>query len=274
MEEYLFNIANLSITICKFEYNGHSPTHEYDGGSGGVYIGIDSKGQTIHNGHYTIDNCTFYKNSANTNLTQWFPSGSHGGGMQIHLANCSYNTINISDCHFHNNTARFGGGLHIKCQSLCNNTSIIVEHTYFHNNSASIRGGGVNVEFVNYGTYYPMQNNITFYSCHFEENYGIFGGGVAVFTATSYYAKQYKNIIRFKHCKFNNNSANGGAAIDINSDETEGKRPFSITKTHIVGCSFTKNIAGNITILQNGITQSGAFTSRVYAWFIGNNTFI
>ena len=265
--------GRVSIKHCKFEYNGHSPTHEYDGGSGGVYIGINYKDQTIHNGHYTINNCTFYNNSANTNLTQWIQSGNHGGGMHISLANGSYNTINISDCHFHNNTAKFGGGLYIKCQSLCSNTSIIVEHTYFHNNSASIGGGGVNVGFVNYRTYYPMYNSMTFYSCHFGKNYGIFGGGVGVFTATSYYKKQYENIIRFKHCKFNNNSANGGAAVDINSDETEGKGPFSITKMHFVDCSFTKNTAGNITILQNGITQSGAFTSRIHAWFIGNNTF-
>ena len=266
--------GKVSIQHCKFKHNGHLPTHEYDGGSGGVYMGIYSKGQTIHNGHYTIDNCTFYNNSANTNPTQWIQSGSHGGGMHISLANGSFNnTINILHCHFNNNIARFGGGLYIKCQSLCSNTSIIVDHTYFHNNSASIGGGGVDVGYASQKTYYPMHNSMTFYSCHFEENHGIFGGGVGVFTATSNSAKQYENIIRFENCKFNKNSANGGAAVDINSYETEGKGSFSITKMHFVDCSFTKNTAGNITILQNGITQSGAFTSRIYAWFIGNNTF-
>ena len=267
--------GRVSIKHCKFEYNGHSATHEYDGGSGGVYMGIYSKGQTIHNGHYTIDNCTFYKNSANTKLTQLFQSGSHGGGMHIILANNSHNIINISDCHFNNNTAGFGGGLYIKCQSLCNNTSIQVDHTYFHNNSASIGGGGVDVGYASQKTYYPMYNNMTFYSCHFEENYGIFGGGVAVFTATSYYAKQFEDIIRFENCKFNKNSANGGAAVDINNNRINQSGSFFILKTHFYNCSFTKNIiADSNTNSSYKITQNGAFfTNRVYAWFTGNNTF-
>ena len=269
--------GRVSIKHCKFEYNGHSPTHEYDdGGSGGVYIGISSKDQTIHNGHYTINNCKFYNNSANTNLTQWFQSGNHGGGMHIILANGSFhNIIIISHCHFNNNTAGFGGGLYIKCQSLCSNTSIKVDHTYFHNNSALIGGGGVDVGFAKHKSLYPMYNDITFYSCHFDENHGIFGGGVGVFTATSYYEKQYENIIRFENCTFNKNSANGGAAVDINNDQIKKGGSFFIVKTHFYNCSFTKNtIAGSTTSSRSKITQSGAFfTYRVYAWFIGNNTF-
>ena len=268
--------GRVSIQHCKFKHNGHSPTHEYGGGSGGVYIGIDSKEQTIHNGHYTVNNCTFYNNSANKNLTQWIQSGNHGGGMHIILANSSFNnTINILHCHFNDNTAGFGGGLYIKCQSLCNNTSIQVDHTYFHNNSASIGGGGVDVGYASQKTYYPMHNSMTFYSCHFDENYGIFGGGVGVFTATSNSAKQYENIIRFENCKFNNNSANGGAAVDINNNRVSQNGSFFITKTYFSNCSFTKNIiAASTTSSRSKITQSGAFfTSRVYAWFTGNNTF-
>ena len=267
--------GRVSIQHCKFKHNGHLPTHAYDGGSGGVYIGINSKEQTIQNGHYTIHNCKFYNNSANKNLPQWIQTGNHGGGMHIILANNSYNTINILDCDFNNNTAGFGGGLYIKCQSVCNNTSIKVDNTSFYNNSASIGGGGIDVGYASRKTYYPMHNNMTFYSCHFDENHGIFGGGVGVFTDTSYYAKQYENIIRFENCTFNKNSANGGAAVDINNNRINQSGYFFITKTYFSNCSFTKNIiAGSTTSSRNKITQSGAFfTSRVYAWFTGQNTF-
>ena len=183
--------------------------------------------------------------------------------------------ITILDCHFNNNTAGFGGGLYIECQSLCKENSIIVNHTYFHNNSASNVGGGVDVIFTKNKSFYPMYNNIVFYSCHFDENYGIFGGGVAVFTATSYYAKQCENIIRFAYCKFNKNKANGGTAVDINNGQRNENGSFFIVKTHFYNCFFTKNIiVGSITSSRSKITQSGAFfTYRVYAWFIGNNTF-
>ena len=227
-----------------------------------------------NNGHYTVNNCTFHENSANTNLTPWIQFGNHGGGMHISLTNNSHNTINILHCHFNDNTAGFGGGLYIKFQSLCNKTSIKVNHTYFHNNSASIGGGGVDVGFAKHKSLYPMYNNMTFYSCHFEENYGIFGGGVAVFTATSNSAKQYKNIIRFEYCKFNKNSANGGAAVDINNYQINETGSFFIVKTHFYNCSFTKNIVGSTTSSRSKITQSGAFfTSRVNAWFTGQSTF-
>ena len=85
--------GRVSVQHCKFKHNGHLPppyVSKYDGGSGGVYIGIHSKEQIIHNDSYTIDNCTFYENSANTNLTQWFQSGNRGGGMHIILANSSF----------------------------------------------------------------------------------------------------------------------------------------------------------------------------------------
>ena len=270
--------GRVSIKHCKFKHNGHlSPPYvsKYDGGSGGVYIGIYSKWQSIQNGHYTINNCTFYNNSANSNITKWIQSGNHGGGMQINLANGSFNTIIMSDCHFNNNTAGFGGGLYIKCRSLCKENIIRVEHTYFHNNSASIGGGGVDVGFSKHKSLYPMYNKITFYSCHFEENYGIFGGGVAVFTATitSYNSHMFENIIRFEHCEFNKNSANGGAAVDISNVQRKKCSLISITKTFFFDCSFTKNIAFSNTKSSNKITQSAFFTGCVYPCFIGNNTF-
>ena len=272
----IFNTnGSVSIQHCKFEQNGHFFVlgfSKYDGGSGGVYIGIDSKEQTIHNGCYTISNCTFYNNSANTNLTQWFQFSNHGGGIHIFLTNGSINnTVEVSDCFFYKNIATFGGGLYIHCRSVCKGNSITVNHTCFHNNSALIGGGGVDLGFSDYKTCYPMYNSIIFYWCNFEENYGIFGGGVAVFTATSYNLHIFENNVRFEKCEFISNIANVGAAVDINNEQRKEEGPFFITKTYFVDCSFTKNIAGVNTTSR--IAQSGAFTSSVYAWFIGNNTF-
>ncbi len=289
------NNSNILLKNCTFKENNSlfNKTDKrgsggYRGGSGGLFIGINSV--NIRGSYYKIMNCTFLRNKANplqyhSTRKYWVHKSSHGGGMIIMLYSGSIgNIIIVNNCSYEENEAHFGAGLYIKCHSDCKNNLITFSHGTFVNNIATTGGGGMDIGYTipqhkilhKHLTKHdiPTNNSIHFNNCVIRNNKGIFGGGVAIYTGTVLVFPKEKNTISFESCLFSNNRANGGAAVDINvANENDGF--FFITVSYFKNCNFSHNTAGTSS---NGtyskITQSGAFfTSKVFAYFSGDIRF-
>ena len=86
--------------------------------------------------------------------------------------------INITNCNFVSNRAKWGGGLCIYVQKQTYNITISVSNSTFANNSADWGGGGLQVRFEQ--LHKKSQNYIYFEGVKFERNSAIFGGGTSV----------------------------------------------------------------------------------------------
>ena len=273
--------GNVSVQDCTFKNNWYDLKCFSTTGSGGLLIAV--KSCSTCTARYEINNCIFHNNSANIkNKNLWKDHATHGGGMAVFLLNGANSIFMvIQDCDFTTNKAQLGAGLYLICYSGCNYNEIYVLRSNFQNNTAITGGGGMDVGFsmnISHPKSIPMNNSILFHSCNVTKNVGQFGGGVAIFSSSAYkflQTKHTKNIIKFQSCKFSENTANGGAAVDINrATSRSNQKNLFISLNFFINCSFIKNTAGKNSITGVNITQTGAFfTSRVYAYFEGKTIF-
>ena len=216
-----------------------SEKESYPGG-GGVYIeftycslGLVGQCENIvqrNNGSkYHFQDCTFKNNIATSlNIT---PVSHHdpvvatnspyalgkGGGLNIVFrGDATDNNIHIHSCRFLNNTAVWGGGLHIGFENGVWNSTVFVNDSIFEGNVCPEKaGGGADVGYFflkeSNLTTKPSDNAIHFTRCAFRDNEARNGGGVSVYS--NKHRKNFKNTITFTNCTWKRNKARFGSAV-------------------------------------------------------------
>ena len=255
---------------------------EYTYGGGGLVI-VFIPYQKQQKTQYTINNCTFENNSGNIQIqNQSFlrPYDSEkGGGMKlIALHNSREVNITIFNCVFMNNTASYGGGLYIRVRDNTSNCNVIVSNSKFIGNNGELySGGGADVGFNKNEQYwhhkneFPHKNTIRFENVLFEQNKGLIGGGASVYTSSveEGITSEKKNFVVFENCNFIKNSGNGGAAVDIRSNDALQRGAIFITGANFTNVNFSSNFPNDIEL-----TECAVFlTSEVTVTFSGDIMF-
>ena len=253
---------------------------EYTYGGGGLVI-IFIPYQKRQKTQYTIKNCTFESNSANTMIKHW--DSQKGGGLFLKFLHYSQDIyIELENCYFNKNTASMGGGLFSHFSDRSTDCHLTVYNIKFHDNHATSSspiekaGGGVQLGFsinLPQNKLYkaPINNSILFDSVNFTGNTADNGGGASLFilSVTKMQLDQNSNIT-FRNCVFVNNSANGGSALEITPSYTEQQRSQFIGQVLLIDCVFT----GNVPNPQNEIGQeSTLFIYQVPVTFSGSAKF-
>ena len=203
----VWNCTNVSITNVKI-------LHSFGDGLVLVIAGGSSD---------LISSCTFEHN--------------HGAGLSIILLiDSRYSDIKIVNCHFRNNRADNGGGMHVVCES-CQRNSVTVLSSHFVGNVATERGGGISVKLSGSSSY----NHICFIDCRIASNRGDYGGGMALSVD---YTNDHNNTLTFESCIFFHNRGEVSAAVDIQPRPLK-ERYASVVPVKFIDCSFHKNKAGN-----------------------------
>jgi predicted outer membrane repeat protein len=147
-------------------------------------------------GNALVQNCTFECNSAGLNESNkedasgrpslYVPRG-HGGGLLLAFQNSVGYKVNVKNCTFSNNSARFtGGGISVQFyqgvsstptgQLGSHNNSVVIEDSVFLNNKCVEKGGGLSVN-----TFETANENVVVVNeSRFEGNYaGTIGGAIS-----------------------------------------------------------------------------------------------
>ena len=215
-----------------------------EGGGGGFYVEFcycdpgttDNCVQHLNSlAYYHFQNSTFSQNAASDGLEQnntfIIANGTtniafgRGGGLSlIFKGNASHNNVIIDNCSIVKNNASWGAGLFIEFQDHSHHNNVSVQATTINYNLCELNfrgnygtgGGGARVGFIPFYSYSVQHNTIEFSDCTFEGNTAYWGGGL------SYYASpetggigNATNEIKFANCKWDNNDAVLGSAVDL-----------------------------------------------------------
>ena len=164
-------------------------------------------------------------------------SGNRGGGLYVKTGKAN---IQIENCKFENNSAKYGGGVWAYSYS----GKISITNNTFKNNSAKYTGGGVRA--YSYSGSTSITNNT------FENNSAKYGGGVR--------ASSSSGSISITNNTFENNSAKSGGGV--RADSYSG----SLSITNNTFWNNTANYGGGIYVYLDG------GTANIYNNIIYNNT--
>ena len=275
----------ISIEHSQFSKNRVPLEHQssYYGGAG-VYVREinETGGESVQ---IQLFYCTFEHNQATfpyvftfLNVFNRPRTGSgRGGGMDILLLHASGNSITLSHCTFHNNTAYLGGGLAIQIDEDSHHNRVYIEHCMFEGNGCvednkSGSGGGVHLGYgVEERTGLESVNN----SFHveygmFRENCADLGGGMTFFTPRSNEMEPaLSNEILLDHCQWIGNMAHIGAAVDISPHSESRTREGFLPTLVFKRCKFFKNhiIFRDLDLLQS-FGSGAVFSSLVDVQFL------
>ena len=155
----MYNCLVVTVLASTFE-NNHAqsvftdlPSRVSGGGLSITIYGSNNSSVTQGRFSYTIQNCTFYNNSANSTVptagTTSILQGGHingrGGGVAFYLVHPSVVEIKVLRCNFTNNLAPYiGGGLFVFSPEAVAEEVFIVADTYFEGNVAE-NGGAISL---------------------------------------------------------------------------------------------------------------------------------
>ena len=158
----MYNCPVVTVAESTFE-NNHAqsvftdlPSRVSGGGlSVTIYDRSDSFDSSVMQSQfsYTIQNCTFSNNSANSTVsaagTRSILEGGHvngrGGGVAFYLVHPSVIEIKVLGCNFTNNSApAYGGGLYVFSPVLVTEEDFTITDNHFEGNVA-VFGGGINL---------------------------------------------------------------------------------------------------------------------------------
>ena len=263
----------------------------YYGGTGiGIYVGR-RVGIELDPSLFQVSGCTFEHNRASIPgrysfinvFNRPFTGTGRGGGMDVILwHNTSWNTVDVFDCYFHNNTAYLGGGLAIQFYDGSKHNNVTIELCTFEYNGCSEgarsgSGGGAHFGYSFY-TIKSQNNQFLLRDVIFTSNCAELGGGMSFFTSRSDVAEaSVSNTFLMDNCSWIGNVAHIGAAVDI-SPHTRGRTQEGFLPTLVFkDCRFVNN---SVAFRQLDFYQSfgsGALFSSLfnvdfvgYAHFEGN----
>ena len=166
----MYNCSVVTVSGSTFENNLATSVFtdlpsRVSGGGLSVTIYDNSSSSVIHGRYsYTIQNCTFFNNSANSTVptpdtTSVLKGGyvnDRGGGVSFYMVHASVVEIKILHCNFTNNNASaFGGGLYMFSPELFTEDFAIADN-HFEGNIAR-NGGGIAIG-ANYHTNRSVYN--------------------------------------------------------------------------------------------------------------------
>ena len=142
---------------------------------------------------YTIQNCTFSNNSANSTVptagTTSIVEGGHingrGGGVAFYVVHPSVVEIKVLHCNFTNNFASaFGGGLYVFSSEVVTEESFTIANNYFERNKART-GGGIILSIgllerdrMHYLKESDLIDSVIIHRNTFVQNRGVHGGAM------------------------------------------------------------------------------------------------
>ena len=288
-----------TITVVASTFTSNSPMEcyslSYENGIGGgaVFNYFQNTSHPTSEGQLIIRNSTF-KDNSNCNAASTFELYSQyasvsdeenityiiggGGGLSVYASQYSYPvSVEIEECYFQNNTARFGGGVFIGMLEGVNNFSVTILNTNFISNGLDntqqfslnniySETNGAALSILKDIPYLPgimdqpssiqesNSNLIQIQECVFEHNLAYSGGAVIILS--HYLSSDISTAVVFKDCEFTDNLAYIGAAGLISEQKSNGVQVGMSLVFH--DCKFVNNslITPNHTFLSTTIQSS------------------
>ena len=214
---------------------------------------------------YVFSECLFKKNTSPKHFNHFdstlpFDSNwrgqSIGGALGMHIrGNWSNSAIEISDCIFEGNIARWGGGLHIMIQDKASNNLITILNSTFDFNRAIVGGGGACIQYFRPEYDYNLsKNEITFENCTFSQNRGDIGGGLALLSIHTHFP--ISSTFNFIDCKWTDNKALFSSAVLVTPAAADRLSKGYLPSPNFENCSFQNNI---VMIHKGGINVSATY---------------
>ena len=249
----MFNIEK-TVNISRSTFANNSVWKDYRDtvhGGGGVHLAMNSTNNYMYPLQFLITDCFFDHNTkyyAKSNNS--FPGIETGGGLQLRFAYNAHNiTINIINCRFSHNHAKWGGGMFIGILRDASNNNINIHDSIIENNSASRYhgGGGIDTGFYDFDFEYPpMNNSIFFYNCQIRYNNATYGGGNTIYSDVDPHHLRLHNFLYFQNCTWLGNRAEFSAATDVSPNDFDKiSGGFSLTPI-FRNCMFVKNCISQI----------------------------
>ena len=219
-----------------------------------------STGLTLVNnqGTVAVENCTFSNNGQlwkilqrniqfQTTKNTFIGFHARGGGMQVLVGRNS--ALTITDCTFIDNSASHGGGIFLVVQDAVR-LGISIMNSIFSQNECHEGGGGLQIGFnglhssIHTDTFDTVFNNnvrISVDNCTFFSNQAEYGGGVDLFSSIHHFPFP-PNALTFTSCRWTNNSAVLGLAVDIAVTPEDTYAAYRHLPTPVfTNCSFVEN---------------------------------
>ena len=246
----LNNQGEIMIKDSTFEASSMSMTS----GGNGLHIELSYCGSrkshcvNITHSQYRIRRCLFTGNQASHANENLFLDKDRsldrnlgkGGGMCIVIDGYSTgNSIQVEDCNFTANSAKWGGGLYLVVREASQSNSISFTSCSFINNTCdSYAGGGANVGYQSFNSNQLKNNSMAFKSCIFEGNHAQHGGGLSFYSTPSNIPS---NKLEFYGCNWSSNSAKFGSAVKISPDAHQLQIYDLKVKISFTDCNFKSN---------------------------------
>ena len=136
-----------------------------------------------------------------------------GGGLGVVMSEgAANNHITLTRCRFLNNTATWGGGMHVQFRGSSQNLMVVQDCNFENNQCPKKAGGAINIFYDNVS---PGGNQVTFEDTTFVNNSAGFGGGVEIYSNPNIDMSIPKNIFSFMNCSWMLNKAYFGSALDV-----------------------------------------------------------
>ena len=284
--------TNGTVTVedTLFESNGIGGIAEIVG-AGGLYLQYscfsnlqDSICPQLwsQNTTYAFTDCNFTNNNANipesiADITLNDDEKrllGRGGGLGVVMSDgAANNHITLTRCRFLNNTATWGGGMHVQFRGSSQNNLLVAQCSYFENNCCPENAGGaINVVHDNIS---PMGNQVVFENANFTDNSAGFGGGVGIYSSPNIETSIPNITIAFKNCSWMLNKANFGSALDVLCETHQTFPCGSQSNVILSDCTFTNNtVVHRPNTSQQYKEGRGVLVSTAHSiWFEGNTTF-
>ncbi len=170
-----------------------------------------------------------------------------GGGLSVILTQWKYSvSAEVEGCTFRQNTARFGGGVHVEIFTGVSNSNVTFSDCLFEDNGDSNvtqaaspldTTSGAGLAFIkgfiqpSYdqtpGTVYVKQHpdNLIMTRTVFRHNTAFTGGAVVVLSRYSPFVSLNSDNVLFDSCVFEDNAAFVGAVMYLNEEKNSGSQP-------------------------------------------------
>ena len=299
-------VGQNSFTRCNFTENFPGNESKFAGG-GGVNIEFPfcipgskdcfknnfvPSSDHSSNSNYIFDKCLFSGNVAETDsfagdslcYTSWCVQCCPRtkvvvchSSLKVLLNN---NNITILDSHFLNNKAVWGAGMEAIFEDSSTNNSVQILSSYFIDNSCSYKvftyegtgGGGARIDFAGLSARKVKRNKVIMSDTVFHNNTAYFGGGVSFYTTLELGEQIATNSIVFINCRWTNNTARLGSAIDMAQwhEITEGVG----VKPELINCYFEANSVQYTQLFGAPAGIGTIYTDSVDIIFYGTHKYI
>ena len=281
----IVNQTSGEILIKNSSFDGNCKDESVLALAGGLYIEFThDHGVNDMITVYSIDGCKFINNYCSVpSFTDGLGSAKkyegfgEGGGIKL-IINASNTSTTINNSLISNNSALWGGGMHVRYLGSPKKTSVIIQNSHFVKNKCFYRGGGIDIGFeAYYSRSSTTWNIVQFIKSRVEENEAKnYGGGVRIFSSRN---KFIAMNLTFFECSFIKNKALYGPAIIILPDSVDVFNDGYLSSISFDDCNFTSNTVTKKLIddsmhntFKHYESGKGVFACASFSLFISGKT--